>query len=149
MSTPTTVYMPVPVSERPDKEDYYAYASTVDSFGTAYWTGKEWRYYRHVPDNSVEKNIKSWLKPIQISSDSPVQKVIDFFKHDPEAIGRWNTSDIVEMLKPFLPADLARTARIQQLEMQVDHLEEGCNERDKQIKELEAELKNHKHLNID
>lgn len=67
-STDPIVYIPVPVSEKPEKEGYYGYIHEVSQHHqTAYWTGEEWRYYRHVPQTG-SLYMQSWLRPTPLSS---------------------------------------------------------------------------------
>jgi len=149
MSTPTTVYIPVPVSEKPKEDGYYHIIDQADGeLGDAYyyldgeWYSSEEEAREDENPDAIDLGGYSWLKPVQLSSDSPIQKAIEFFANK-------GLDSVIDKLREHLPEDLYRSARIQQLEMQVDHLEEGCNERDKEILQLSQELSNYKHLNAD
>lgn len=139
MSNPTTVYLPVPVSEKPERDGYYiVIAHEHEAIGVLRFKDEKWTEWY--------LNIKAWLKPIQVSEESPVSKIIDFveFHWGSEPLNpAGNMAVLIAQVKKALPADLSRSTYIKQLEdkvskleMQNDHLEEGCNERDKELVDL-------------
>ena len=125
MSNTTTVYIPTPVSDPPTKSGWYNCYAGDEFLGQDYFSDGAF------PDKSVTH----WLRKVEVTNDSPVQKAIEFFKHDPESIGRWNGGDIVEMLRPYLVQDQARSAHIKQLE-------EDCRLYEAEIKAFQLSLTN-------
>jgi hypothetical protein len=148
MSTPTIVYIPVPVSEKPEKDGWYTIVAE-NAIDLSRWFDSERGW--DIPE--TEYAYTYWLKPVQISSDSPVQKVIDWIQGNSSDIESSNMRAAMQMVADYLkhnnlPADLARSARIQQLEQDVETFKDAMIERNDaynkscvRIKELETELK--------
>ncbi len=121
------VFIPTPVSEKPPKEGYYAYINKIGYYHQAYWIGDQWRYYKNVPEPIVDDEVDFWLKPIEVSGDSPVNKIYE--KLDELMPGKADSHNALLLLKEIklfaknlTLEDLARSAHIQNLESQVAQL---------------------------
>src|SRR5688572_19266719 len=135
MSNPTTVFIPVPVSEKPTIEGFYTFLCEDSTQMLVMYKDGEWQ-------TEYLNKYHAWLKPIELQKSTSLQILIHALKHDPEYIGRWNSSDIADMSKPYLTAELIVSAGIKELEDKVTKLEAGCHERDKEFVDLQESYEN-------
>jgi hypothetical protein len=111
------VFVPTPVSEKPPKDGWYVMLNAnmeilarQDVFKDGQWcnySGFQDPYY---------------LLTVEVTNDSPVQKIIDRFEKLGDIANHPVFYGASEEAKKHLSADLARSAHIQQLEQEVQRL---------------------------
>jgi hypothetical protein len=124
-NTPFTVYIPVPVSVKPDKiPNRYL---VVHLRGTAVNLAKcqdNGSWIDYISGLPLRKEYTHWLKKIEITEESPVQELLlKVESWVTQKLDYTPTETLGQMLERYLPADVARSAYIKQLESEKQNIQ--------------------------